>query len=52
MRRNLKEKALDRMQSGGDVKGGFFQFDVVRHIEHIGDHSMNISQSLQQVADH
>ncbi len=49
MRKNLKEKASDRMQSGGDVKGGLLYIDVVRHIEQIGDHCMNITQSLQQV---
>lgn len=49
MRKQLKEKASDRMQSGGDVKGGLLYIDVVRHIEQIGDHCMNITQSLQQV---
>ncbi len=49
MRRSLKESASDRLQSGGDVRGELLYIDIVRHVEQIGDHCMNITESLQQI---
>ncbi len=49
MRRTLRDSASDKMQSGGDVTGGLMYIDIVRHVEQIGDHCMNITQSLEQI---
>ncbi len=49
MRKALKETATDKMQSGFDVRGGLLYIDIVRHVEQIGDHCMNITESLEQI---
>ena len=45
----LKKKAQIRLQNGSDVKGELLYIDVVRHVEHIGDYAMNISEALRHL---
>jgi len=49
MRNILKQSAAKRMQAGANVKTELLYIDVVRHVEQIGDHCLNITESLQQV---
>ena len=45
----LRDAAQARMQGGANVQAELLFVDVVRQIEHIGDHSLNIAQALRQV---
>jgi phosphate:Na+ symporter len=45
----LKKKAQIRLQNGSNVKGELLYIDVVRHVEHIGDYAMNISEALRHI---
>lgn len=45
----LKKKAQTRLQNGSNVKGELLYIDVVRHVEHIGDYAMNISEALRHL---
>ena len=45
----LKESAQERLQKGSDVKAELLYIDVVRHIEQVGDHSLNVAQALRQI---
>ncbi len=49
MRNNEKKAALKRMQNGSDVKSELLFIDFVKHLEHIGDHSLNIAQALRLI---
>lgn len=49
MRNILKQSASKRLQSGSDVKSELLYIDVVRHVEQIGDHLMNISERLEKI---
>jgi len=49
-RDRLKEVARRRMQAGADVKAELMYIDYLRHFEHIGDSSLNISQAMRQMA--
>ena len=49
LRNKLKEAAQARLQRGGDVKAELLFIDIVRQIEHMGDHSLNVAQALRQV---
>ncbi len=46
-RNALRESASERLQAGGDVKAELLYIDVVRHVEQIGDHCLNIAESLE-----
>lgn len=48
LRKNLKKNAQDRLQEGAEVKGELLYIDILKHIEHIGDYSLNISEALRQ----
>jgi len=48
-RDRLKKQACRRMQSGADVKAELMYIDYLRHFEHIGDSSLNISQAMRQL---
>jgi phosphate:Na+ symporter len=47
MRNKLKKSSLKRLKTGGSVEGEILYVDILRHIEHIGDFSLNITQSLK-----
>ncbi len=49
MRNILKESASARLQNGADVKGELLYIDIVRHVEQIGDHCLNVAQSLARL---
>ena len=48
LRTKLKKSAQNRLQEGAEVKGELLYIDMLQHIEHIGDYSLNISQALRQ----
>ncbi|MCK5153618.1 MAG: Na/Pi cotransporter family protein, partial [Spirochaetales bacterium] len=45
----LRKKAQHRLQEGENVKGELLYIDIVRHMEHIGDYSMNIAEALRHL---
>jgi phosphate:Na+ symporter len=49
MRNTLKKAAAKRLQKGSNVKGELIYIDIVRHVERIGDHCLNIAESLRQI---
>ncbi|HLW21924.1 MAG TPA: Na/Pi cotransporter family protein [Sphaerochaetaceae bacterium] len=49
MRNILKQSASTRLQSGAEVKAELLYIDVVRHVEQIGDHCLNITESLNRL---
>jgi len=48
-RDNLKKQTQIRLQKGGDVKSELLYLDILKHFEHIGDNSLNISQALRKI---
>lgn len=48
-RTRLKDEAQDRLQSGADVKSELLFIEMVRQIEHMGDHALNVAQALRQI---
>ncbi|ADK82786.1 Na/Pi cotransporter family protein [Sediminispirochaeta smaragdinae] len=48
-RNTLKKNATKRLQHGAEVKAELLYIDVVRHVERIGDHCLNVAESLRQV---
>ena len=49
MRNILKQSASKRLQSGADVRSELLYIDMVRHVEQIGDHCMNITERLEKI---
>jgi len=47
MRNALKKDSRKRLKSGYGVKGELLFIDIIKHIEHIGDFSLNISNALR-----
>lgn len=48
-RDELKKAARKRIKVDGNVKGELLYLDFLKHIEHIGDFSLNISRALRQL---
>lgn len=48
-RNDLKSASQERLQKGSNVVGEILYMDILRHIERIGDYSLNISQALRQI---
>ncbi len=48
-RNHLKDEAQDRLGAGSDVKSELLFIEIVRQIEQIGDHGLNIAQALRQI---
>lgn len=46
LRNKLKKSARERIQRGADLKGELLVLDVVSHLEHMGDYSLNIAEAL------
>jgi len=49
MRNVLKKSSQTRLQEGGNVKGELLYIDLIRHVERIGDYSINVAQALRQI---
>jgi phosphate:Na+ symporter len=49
MRNILKQSASKRLQNGSNVRGELLYIDIVRHVEQIGDHCLNITESLAKL---
>jgi phosphate:Na+ symporter len=47
--KSLKKSAQKRIRRGGSVKAELFYIDTLRHIEHIGDFSLAISEALTRI---
>ena len=48
-RNDMQKLAQKRLRKGSNVKAEFLLIDIVKHIEHIGDFSLNISQALRNM---
>jgi phosphate:Na+ symporter len=48
-RNTLQKSARRRIKEGSDVKAELLYMDMVRHIEKIGDHLLNIAQALRAI---
>jgi len=50
---NIRNKLLDssqkRLSGGSNPKSELIFMDMIKHLEHIGDYSLNISQALEQL---
>jgi phosphate:Na+ symporter len=44
-----KKSSRKRLKASGHVKGELLFIDFIKHLEHIGDHSLNISQALHNL---
>jgi phosphate:Na+ symporter len=44
--KRYKKATQKRLRTGSSVKTELFYLDLLRHIEHIGDYSLLISQAL------
>ena len=49
MRNKLIDSSRDRLSKGLNPKAELLFIDVIKHLEHIGDYSLNISQALEQI---
>ncbi len=48
-RNTLKKSSRKRIKGGENVKAELLYIDIVRHMEKIGDHLLNIAQALRQL---
>jgi len=48
MRNKLLDSSRDRLAKGSNAKAELLFMDIIKHLEHIGDYSLNISQALEQ----
>ena len=49
IRNNLLDSSRDRLSSGSNPKAELLFMDIIKHLEHVGDYSLNISQALEQI---
>jgi phosphate:Na+ symporter len=47
----LRRNAQDMLYAGADVRGELVFMDIVKYVEHIGDHSLNIAQAIKNIDD-
>ncbi len=52
VRKRLRKRSRKSIQrdSDTDVKGELIFIDIVRHLEHIGDHSLNVAEAVIELA--
>jgi phosphate:Na+ symporter len=50
MRNYLKESSSIRLQQGANVKTELLYIEVLRHIEQIGDHCLNVAEALARLS--
>ena len=48
-RNKLLESSRKRLINGSIPKSELLFMDIIKHLEHIGDYSLNISQALEQI---
>jgi phosphate:Na+ symporter len=48
MRNQLKKSSRRRIQEGAGLKGELLVLDVISHLEHMGDYSLNIAEAIRQ----
>jgi len=48
-RDRLKKNSKNKMIQGADIQGELVYMDVIKHLEHIGDFTMNISHYLDEM---
>lgn len=48
-RNKLKAEAQERLGAGSDVKSELLFIEIVRQVEQIGDHALNVAQALRQI---
>lgn len=46
-RKSLRKKSRKRIQTGSDIKSELLYLDIVKHLEHIGDYSLNIAEAIK-----
>ena len=49
-RDSLQKESRKRLKNGSDIKGELLYLDILKHIEHIGDFSLNITEALKVIA--
>ena len=49
LRNILLDSSRDRLSNSSDSKVELLFMDLIKHLEHIGDYSLNISQALEQI---
>jgi phosphate:Na+ symporter len=48
-RNDLLDSSRKRLSEGSNPKAELVYMDIIKHLEHIGDYSLNISQALEQI---
>lgn len=46
-RDRLRKTSQNKMEKGGDIQGELLYMDMIKHLEHLGDFSLNIAQSMR-----
>jgi phosphate:Na+ symporter len=49
IRNKFIDASRERLSLESNSKGELFYIDIIKHLEHIGDYSLNISQALEQI---
>ena len=49
IRNRFIDASRERLSLESNSKGELFYIDIIKHLEHIGDYSLNISQALEQI---
>jgi len=49
IRNQLIDSSGERLSKGLNPKAELLFTDVIKHLEHVGDYSLNISQALEQI---
>ncbi len=47
--KRYKKATQKRLRTGSSAKQEMFYLDVLRHVEHLGDYSLVISQALKRI---
>ena len=48
-RNRLLDSSRKRLTNESNLKAELLYMDIIKHLEHIGDYSLNISQALEQI---
>ena len=49
IRNKLIDSSRERLSTGSKPKMELLFIDIIKHLEHIGDYSLNISQALEEI---
>tara|TARA_B110001454_G_scaffold188913_1_gene187184 strand:- start:2 stop:1669 length:1668 start_codon:yes stop_codon:yes gene_type:complete len=49
IRNRFIDASRDRLSLESNPKGELLYIDIIKHLEHVGDYSLNISQALEQI---